>query len=58
MLPPKPANDGVGELAAIGREIYLEGIPEFNIVLALPATVQTPRAFATFHASEDFPTLT
>ena len=32
MLPAKPANDGVGELAAIGREIYLEGIPEFNIV--------------------------
>jgi len=32
LLPPKPANDGVGELAAIGREIYLEGIPEINIV--------------------------
>jgi cytochrome c553 len=37
--PPRPvwprwsaANDGVRELAAIGREIYLEGIPEFNIV--------------------------
>ena len=32
MLRPKPANDGVGELAAIGRDIYLDGIPEFNIV--------------------------
>jgi cytochrome c553 len=32
MLSPKPANDGVIELAAIGREIYLGGIPELNIV--------------------------
>ena len=32
MLRPKPAHDGVGELAAIGRDIYLDGIPEFNIV--------------------------
>jgi cytochrome c553 len=32
MLPPKPANDGVIELASLGREIYLEGVPEINIV--------------------------
>ena len=32
MLPRKPANEGVIELAASGREIYLEGIPEINIV--------------------------
>jgi cytochrome c553 len=32
MLPSKPANDGVRELAGIGRDIYFEGIPEMNIV--------------------------
>ena len=31
-IPPKPANDGDQELAARGRTIYLEGIPEANIV--------------------------
>jgi cytochrome c553 len=31
-LPPKAANDGVRELADVGRAIYLEGIPEFDIV--------------------------
>lgn len=30
-LPPKPANDGNMDLAARGRTIYLEGIPEANI---------------------------
>jgi cytochrome c553 len=31
-LPPRPANDGNRTLAARGRTIYLEGIPEANIV--------------------------
>jgi cytochrome c553 len=31
-IPPKPANDGDGALAPRGRTIYLEGIPEANIV--------------------------
>ena len=31
-LPPKPANDGDASLASRGRTIYLEGIPEANIV--------------------------
>jgi cytochrome c553 len=31
-LPPKPANDGDRNLAARGRTIYLEGIPEANVV--------------------------
>ncbi len=31
-LPPKAANDGDGDLAAKGRTIYLDGIPEANIV--------------------------
>lgn len=31
-LPPKPANDGDSALASRGRTIYLEGIPEANIV--------------------------
>ena len=31
-LIPKPANDGDRGLAARGRTIYLEGIPEANIV--------------------------
>src|SRR6516225_9047210 len=39
LLPPKPANDGVGELAAIGREIYLEGIPEFGYALDSSGTI-------------------
>jgi cytochrome c553 len=30
-IPPKPANDGNRDLAARGRTIYLEGIPEANI---------------------------
>ena len=30
-LPPAPANDGDKALAGIGRDIYLEGIPEFDI---------------------------
>src|ERR1700692_1398869 len=30
-IPPKPANDGDRNLAARGRTIYLEGIPEANI---------------------------
>jgi cytochrome c553 len=30
-IPPKPANDGDINLAATGRRIYLEGIPEANI---------------------------
>jgi cytochrome c553 len=32
VLPPKAANDGFRELAAIGREIYQEGNPESNLV--------------------------
>ena len=31
-LAPKPANDGDNDLAARGRTIYMEGIPEANIV--------------------------
>jgi cytochrome c553 len=31
-IPPKPANDGNRNLADRGRTIYLEGIPEANIV--------------------------
>ena len=31
-LPPKAANDGNMALATIGRAIYEEGIPDFNIV--------------------------
>ena len=30
-IPPKAANDGDSDLAARGRTIYLEGIPEANI---------------------------
>jgi cytochrome c553 len=30
-LPPKAANDGAGELAALGRTIYEDGDPESNI---------------------------
>jgi cytochrome c553 len=30
-IPPKPANDGDRDLAARGRTIYLDGIPEANI---------------------------
>lgn len=31
-IVPKPANDGDGNLVAKGRTIYLEGIPEANVV--------------------------
>jgi len=31
-IPPRPANDGNRNLAAAGRSIYMEGIPEANIV--------------------------
>ena len=31
-IAPKPANDGNSNLAARGKTIYLEGIPEANIV--------------------------
>ncbi len=31
-IPPKPANDGNSALAARGRTIYMDGIPEANIV--------------------------
>ena len=31
-IAPRPANDGNRDLAARGRKIYLEGIPESNIV--------------------------
>ncbi len=31
-LPPRPANDGNHNLAATGRAIYMEGIPDANIV--------------------------
>jgi cytochrome c553 len=31
-IPPKPANDGDASLASRGRTIYMEGIPEANIV--------------------------
>jgi cytochrome c553 len=30
-IPPKPANDGNRDLAARGRTIYLDGIPDANI---------------------------
>src|SRR6201998_578961 len=32
VIPPKAANDGDSTLASRGRTIYLEGIPEANIV--------------------------
>jgi cytochrome c553 len=32
MLSPKSANDGIPQLADVGREIYFEGVPEHNIV--------------------------
>jgi cytochrome c553 len=31
-IPPKPANDGNSALAVRGRTIYMDGIPEANIV--------------------------
>jgi cytochrome c553 len=31
-IPPRPANDGDWELAAVGRSIYEAGIPDQNIV--------------------------
>jgi cytochrome c553 len=31
-IPPKPANDGDSRLASRGRTIYMDGIPEANIV--------------------------
>src|ERR1700686_2367018 len=31
-LPPRPANDGDRELAALGQTIYQEGMPDANIV--------------------------
>jgi cytochrome c553 len=31
-IPPKPANDGEPELAALGRSIYDNGIPDANVV--------------------------
>jgi cytochrome c553 len=31
-IPPKPANDGDSTLASRGRTIYMDGIPEANIV--------------------------
>ena len=31
-IPPKPANDGDSTLASRGRTIFMEGIPEANIV--------------------------
>jgi cytochrome c553 len=31
-IPPRPANDGNSVLAARGRTIYMDGIPEANIV--------------------------
>lgn len=31
-LPPKPANDGDSALVARGKQIFVEGIPEANIV--------------------------
>jgi cytochrome c553 len=34
-LPPKPANDGDAELAAVGKKIYELGIPDSNIVSCL-----------------------
>jgi cytochrome c553 len=35
MLPPKAANDGDREVAAVGKKIYELGIPESNIVSCL-----------------------
>ena len=32
MITPKAANDGRRDLAALGRKIFIEGIPEANIV--------------------------
>jgi cytochrome c553 len=34
-IPPRAANDGIQNLAATGRTIYLEGIPQANIVSCL-----------------------
>jgi cytochrome c553 len=34
-LPPRAANDGLNELAATGRTIYRDGIPEANIVACI-----------------------
>jgi cytochrome c553 len=31
-LPPKPANDGHSDVTEAGRKIFIEGIPEANIV--------------------------
>ncbi|MGA7716433.1 MAG: c-type cytochrome, partial [Bradyrhizobium sp.] len=31
-IPPKPANDGDSALASKGKQIFMEGIPEANIV--------------------------
>ena len=31
-IPPKPANDGDSALAAAGKRIFMDGIPEANIV--------------------------
>ena len=31
-IPPRPANDGDAELAARGKRIFMDGIPEANIV--------------------------
>lgn len=31
-IPPKPANDGDSALAAKGKQIFMDGIPEANIV--------------------------
>jgi cytochrome c553 len=31
-IPPRPANDGDGALAAKGKQIFMDGIPEANIV--------------------------
>ena len=31
-IPPRPANDGNGAFASRGRSIYMDGIPEANIV--------------------------
>ena len=31
-IPPRPANDGDGALAAQGKRIFMDGIPEENIV--------------------------
>src|SRR6202022_4818235 len=41
-IVPKPANDGDRNLAARGRTIYLEGIPEANIVSCYPCHAPTP----------------